>query len=243
LLPTEQIMSVTQSLTKLTKNVTILGAPGSGKGFYGRPLAAYFQAPFWTVSTVLRESGMDTTTGHLLDDQQVSSTVLDYIQNHSSHKNKNSESLHYVLDGYPRTPRQIQLMEAQWPLQHQAHLCLQLDVPDEVCQAKMLGRRQCRKCGTTYNIANVQYGDFDLPPQLPDSHCAGCQSADWLIRADDTLEVIQHRLQSYRAYESEILDYYRKQGRLLQFTPYKGEMDLPRLCQALEQWMAQTSDN
>jgi adenylate kinase family enzyme len=82
-----------------------------------------------------------------------------------------------------------------------------------------------------------------LPPQVPKPNplCVGCQTKDFTSRVDDTPAIIRHRLQQYRIYERDIIEYYRREGRLLQFTPYKGEKDVPRLCKTLERWMEQHS--
>lgn len=231
---TRRLLTTHESLHhhKLSKNITILGAPGSGKGFYGRPLAKYFNAPIWTVSSILRENHMDITTGHLLNDHKVSHAVHNHIQRQLSNRSYN-----YILDGYPRTPLQIELMEKDWLIRHQVHICLHLNVPDEVCEAKMLGRRQCKQCGKHHNTANVQFGDFDLPAQLLDPNCVGCQTEDWFVRADDTPKTIKERLRVYREYEKDILDYYKGEERLVQFTPFKGEKDLPRMFLTLKSWL------
>ena len=226
------------SHSKLLRNVTILGPPGSGKGFYGKFLAHHFHAPLLSASSILRESGKDVSTGHLLDDHQVARILQKYLVNLFGTSSRQRHH-HYFLDGFPRTPQQITLMEEQWHIRLQAHICLHLPVPDAVCHAKMLGRRHCRLCGNSHNTANVQHEDFDLPPQEPKHNpiCVGCETHDYTTRADDTPTIIQHRLEQYRSYEKDILDFYRQEGRLVQFTPHKGEKDVPRLCMTLEEWM------
>lgn len=225
---------------KLRQNVTLLGPPGSGKGFYGAFLATHFHAPLLSASAILRDSGRDTASGHLLDDHQVARTIQNYLHhlwdhNHQSHH-------HFFLDGYPRTPRQIRLMEEHWPIRLQAHVCLHLVVPDAVCRAKMLGRRHCRVCGSSHNVAHVRHGAFDLPPQAAKRtpQCQGCRNQDYTTRPDDTPAIIQRRLEQYREYEKDIVEYYKSEGRLLEFVPHKGEKDVPRLCWTLEKWMEHT---
>lgn len=227
----------------LKKNLTILGAPGSGKGFYGRPLADYLGLRHVTASKILQEQrpDLDLTSGELIDDR----IVADALQ---SHLTSLTPRQHYLLDGYPRTLDQIQLMEHEWPIDRQVHFCLQLDIPDFVCQTKMLGRRQCRRCRGEYNVAGVQQGGFDLPPQLPgqDGGRACDQDdchpeTDWIAREDDTPSTIAYRLARYREHEAAIADYYRRQGRLLSFTPYRGQLDIDKLNWTVEKWL-QTFD-
>jgi adenylate kinase len=215
----------------LTKNITIVGPPGSGKGFYGRLLADVYDVPLWTCSTILKEANCNIASGQLLDDHKVSTTLHDYIRVHLKQ--------HYFLDGYPRTPKQIELMETMWPIQEQAHVCLWLDVPDQVCDQKILGRRHCVLCNKDFNVANVQFGGFDLPPQLPINckHGNDCEVKHFSKRADDTPGIAKQRVLEYRRMEGPIIEYYEREGRLLKYTPFKGEKELPRLKWTLEEWL------
>lgn len=219
------------------KNLCILGPPGSGKGFYGRPIASYFQLTFFTASDILRQRrpDLDLTSGKLVDDETVSDAVLDHFREHNTR--------HFLLDGFPRTFRQVELMERYWPIEHQVHYAVHLDVPDGVCQQKMIGRRKCSKCKAEYNTANVQTLGFDLPPQMPKEDNDECakhhcnHDTDWTRRDDDILEIVQERLRVHREHETPIVNFYKSQGRLLTFTPFRGELDIPRLQWTLESWL------
>jgi adenylate kinase len=222
----------------LAKNLTIVGPPGSGKGFYGRPLASYLGVPLWTTSSILRETpdagnaGLDLASGRLVDCRVVSSTLQSFLVAKGSNG--------FILDGFPRTRRQIELMFEAWPAAQQVHFCVQLDIPDEVCQQKVTGRRHCRVCNRYVNLANVQDFGFDLPPQIPCPNANGCTchpATDWIAREDDTATIVQRRLQLYRENEAPILDFYRRNGRLMKLKPYKGEKDIPELQLSVQRWL------
>lgn len=220
---------------KLTKNLTILGPPGSGKGFYGRYLAQYFNLPLLTASSILRSErpDLDLSTGKLIDCQLVSETLRAYVK---------KENRHYLMDGFPRTPKQIQLMEETWPIANQVHFALKLDIPDEICEQKMLGRRKCLKCNKEYNVANVQTLGFDLPPTLPDKNCSECVNykcnpSEWVQREDDVPHILRHRLKVYRDHERPVVDFYERQGRLFRFTPTRGARDVPKMEMTVEKWL------
>lgn len=209
----------------------------------------------FTASSILRESrpDLDLTSGHLIDDHTVTSTLRQYLNEYRTTIQRDDDQPrnagHYFLDGFPRTLQQIEMMEWEWHIEDQVHFALQLDVPDAICEQKMLGRRQCTKCDKFVNLANVQMMGFDLPPQLPklkatdhdtEFPCDEQQclpERDWTTRDDDTPEIVQQRLALYRDHEKPILDFYRKQGRLLTFTPYKGQLDIPRLQWTVEAWI------
>lgn len=234
------------SAFRLLQNVTIMGPPGSGKGFYGRLLAQAWDVPLITTSTVLRSAtdssgSLDLDSGRLVDCQTVSNLLWEYLE-------QNQHDKHYILDGFPRTALQIELMQSQWPKNLQVHAALHLDIPDEVCIQKSLGRRHCSLCASYVNLANVQIGQFDLPPTFPKE----CQYKDkenvhpsrpchthWTTRKDDTDEIIRERLRLHHTHQDPIVDYYRSSHRLLQVTPYKGLCDVPLLQQTCEEWLRQ----
>lgn len=176
-------------------NIALLGAPGSGKGSYGRLLAKRWGLELVTVSDVLRNKRpqlmqQQAQSGKLLDDQTVSDALLEHlsqryyrhdesqINNDSNHDtsaidrsfNASGETISVLVDGFPRTLHQVTLMEQQWPPELKISLAIHLDVPVDVCQQKLLGRRYCTKCGGNYNTSHVQQDGFHLPPTLPDTH-------------------------------------------------------------------------
>ena len=129
-------------------NLTIIGAPGSGKGFYGRLLAQAWGVPLITTSDVLRQAANIRTNlldkGKLVDCQVVSNVLLGYLLS--------LPEQHYILDGFPRTRLQIQLMTQTWPSHLQVQAALHLNIPDAVCQQKLMGRRHCCVCRRNYPL-------------------------------------------------------------------------------------------
>lgn len=226
---------------QLVKNLTILGPPGSGKGFYGRLLAQKWNIRLITTSDVLRahqHQPLDLDSGKLVECQQVSDLLQDYL----CARRVQQQDQCYILDGFPRTLQQIELMTTQWPQHCQVHAALHLDIPDRVCIEKSLGRRVCNICWQFPNEANVQYDQFDLPPTRP-KECRGrCDAEkDWSKRKDDTAEIIQERLFVHRQHEEPIIEYYRQRGALLQVTPYNGLKDVPMLAENCEKWLSSTA--
>jgi adenylate kinase family enzyme len=49
--------------------------PGTGKGTYGKRMGEYYGIPVLVMSDLLRQSGVDTTTGRLIED----SIVIDVL--------------------------------------------------------------------------------------------------------------------------------------------------------------------
>lgn len=237
-LRSQATMPLSTRIFRLTKNLTFFGPPGSGKGFYGKPLAASWGISLLSASSILRQSttAFDLDSGKLVDCKTVSDTLLDYLSTHFSEDD--SSASNFILDGFPRTVQQIEFMNTTWPAHLRVHAAVYLDIPDIVCEQKMLGRRNCVTCGKDYNVAAVHVDGFDLPPTLPQPACPvkDCNpDVDWTRRPDDTPAIIRERLRVHRQHERPIIDYYQGQGRLLSLTPYKGAKDLPRMQTSLEE--------
>jgi adenylate kinase family enzyme len=285
---------------RLTNNLTLIGPPGSGKGYYGRLLTtAWKLVPLYSASQILRthknhrvqhplapeqqqqqqqqqrpassESSESTqqqqqqqqhdssviaqqmNSGTLVDCEIVSQTILSFLQEHHPLPERTTDATvptttttattttssyyqPFILDGFPRTQQQIQYMNTQWPSPYRVTHAIHLQIPDHVCQAKMLGRRQCAVCQGAPNVAHVQTVDgFDLPPTQPsqcsrrsrsrttslgdgtvDSDGDGCQAqldGQWRTRPDDdTVDVIQARLREYRLHEAALVEYFSKRS-------------------------------
>ena len=58
------------------------------------------------------------------------------------------------------------------------------------------------------------------------------------MRKDDIPVIVRERLRVHRENEHPILDYYRAQGRLLEFTPFHGAKDLNMLKLIVEKWVS-----
>lgn len=227
---------------RLTRNLTFIGAPGSGKGFYGTPLATAWNVPLLSTSSILRQglTGADLDSGKLVDCNTVSDTLQTYLsERFPSEAEGGSNS--FILDGFPRTEKQIELMNKKWPAHLRVHAAFHLNVPDFVCEIKMLGRRHCVMCDRGFNLGAVHEQGFDLPPQLPVPACdrPRCNpETNWTRRADDTPDIVQERLRIHHENEKPILDHYKSQGRLIALTPFNGDKDLPWLQSSLEAWLA-----
>ena len=153
----------------------------------------------------------------------------------------------FILDGFPRTLEQANMMESCWPRELQLNGGIKLAVPDQVCSIKLLGRRICNKCGGNYNVNGVNFKDWDLPPSLPvEGKCPKDECnphEDWVSREDDIPGVVEERLALYHEHMDPILDYFDSKNMLLKLTPYKGYDDLPMLIAAVQSWVDGLDDS
>lgn len=224
------------------KNLALIGPPGSGKGSYGRHLAQKLQIPLVSMSDVLRERLPDLNLGDgkLIDDEVVTNTLLESLKETNTNANGGNDGcIGYLLDGFPRTLQQIQIMEDIFPPPLKIQAMLQLNVPDKVCKTKLLGRRFCNLCNTNFSINGVDFDDFYLPPSQPQNCDHPCHpDKNWIIRKDDTDEVVEERLKIYHENMDPIVQHFQsKKNALLQLTPYNGYDDIPFLQSTVQQWL------
>lgn len=139
----------------------------------------------------------------------------------------------YLFDGFPRNLAQASRLQEISPLT----LVVNLILPDDILIAKILGRRLCADCGTGYNVTHIDQGEYDMPPLLPkvEGVCDTCGGQELITRADDTEEIVRHRLQLYKDETLPLVEYYQAKGLLLSFEVRKGLGDLEELKQRIIQ--------
>ena len=198
--------------------IIMLGAPGAGKGTQAKRIAEQYGIPHVSTGDIFRANikeqtplGMEAKSymdrGELVPDELTVKILLDRVAKDDC---KNG----YVLDGYPRTIPQAEVLdkaieETQDPsgigADEKIDYAINVDVPDENIINRMSGRRACLKCGATYHI---QY----MPPKT-EGICDKCQS-ELVIRDDDKPETVRNRLSVYHEQTAPLIDYYSNKGIL-----------------------------
>ena len=186
-------------------NLILLGAPGAGKGTLASFLIEKMGVPSVSTGNILREAIKNNTplgqsakqymdAGQLVPDEVVIGMLKERIAQPDCAKG-------FILDGFPRTIPQAEALDTIAKID----CALSLEVPDEVIEGRMTGRRVCLKCGASYHIkAN--------PPKVENT-CDVC--GDMLhIRKDDKPEVVKHRLETYHEQTEPLKGYYDAQGKL-----------------------------
>ena len=112
----------------------------------------------------------------------------------------------YVLDGFPRTTVQAEMLENLAARQNNDIVAILVDVPFEILEKRMTGRRSCPVCGEIYNI-------YFKPPRA-DNVCDRHPETQLEQRNDDTPEKIKIRWETYEQQTRPLLDYYEKSARL-----------------------------
>ena len=190
--------------------IVLLGAPGCGKGTQGHRLAESFKVPEISTGDLLREAVAAGTAlgkaakavmdaGQLVSDDIVLGAIRERLTVGDTGNG-------FILDGFPRNAAQAeQLDELLDQLGQPIDLALLIEVDVDMILQRLLGRRTCVSCGTSYNI-------FTAPPRLDDS-CDEC-GGRLKRRGDDNEETIGNRLRIYEIQTLPVIDRYREQGRL-----------------------------
>lgn len=206
--------------------VVLLGAPGAGKGTLAERLVSKMGVPTVSTGNILREAIKNNTplgknakeymdAGKLVPDEVVIGMLSERIAQDDC---KNG----YILDGFPRTIPQAEALDRICVIDK----VLNIDVPDEVIEGRMTGRRVCLKCGSTYHIVNK--------PSNKDGVCDKCGDA-LVIRKDDDLAVVKSRLNTYHEQTEPLKGYYDAQGKLVSINGALGMQDTEELAvKALE---------
>ncbi|KAJ4832014.1 hypothetical protein Tsubulata_026007 [Turnera subulata] len=215
-----------------------LGCPGVGKGTYASRLSSLLGVPHIATGDLVREelnsSGPLSSQlkeivnqGKLVSDEIIISLLSKRLE---AGEAKGESG--FILDGFPRTIRQAEILEGVTDID----LVLNLRLREEALLAKCLGRRICSECGANYNIAcidikaeNGKPGIY-MAPLPPPPHCA----TKLIQRADDTEEVVKNRLRIYNEMSQPVEDFYRQRGKLLEFELPGGIPESwPKLLEAL----------
>lgn len=188
----------------------MLGAPGAGKGTQAKMIAENYKIPHISTGDMFRlnikngtELGMEAKTymdqGLLVPDELTVRIFLDRVAQDDC---KNG----YVLDGFPRTIPQAQVLEdALAKLNDKIDYAIDVEVPDENIIRRMGGRRACTSCGATYHIEHV--------PPKKEGICDEC-GQELVLRDDDRPETVGKRLQVYQEQTAPLLEFYKAKGVL-----------------------------
>lgn len=190
--------------------IIMLGAPGAGKGTQAKMIAEKYGIPHVSTGDIFRanikngtELGMEAKKymdkGLLVPDELTVKILLDRVAKEDCAKG-------YVLDGFPRTIHQADVLEeALNKIGDKIDFAIDVDVPDENIIRRMSGRRACLSCGATYHIEHV-------PPKV-EGICDKC-GQELVLRDDDKAETVKNRLNVYHEQTQPLIEFYEKKGVL-----------------------------
>ena len=185
------------------KNIILLGAPGAGKGTQASLISEEYNVPHISTGDIVRRNIKEGTplgvkakeyidAGALVPDE----VVIGLVENRLKESDCNNG---YILDGFPRTIAQAEALDKVANID----LAINIDVPFDLIVSRLGGRRVC-KCGATYHVSTLN----------GETKCKACGD-ELFIRDDDKPETVQNRLRVYEAQTQPLIDYYGKQGKVV----------------------------
>ena len=190
--------------------IIMSGAPGAGKGTQAKMIAEKYSVPHISTGDIFRanikegtELGKEVKSymdqGLLVPDELTVRILLDRVSREDC-------SGGYILDGFPRTIPQAQVLEQELAKMGDAiDFAIDVEVPDEEIIGRMTGRRACVGCGATYHIVHI--------PPRQEGICNEC-GKELILRDDDKLETVKKRLDVYHEQTQPLIEFYAEKGIL-----------------------------
>lgn len=211
----------------MSKIIVLIGAPGAGKGTQARLLEERRDIPQISTGDMFRDMKKANTplalevqetmkAGKLISDDLTFQVVQERVSRPDCAET-------YILDGFPRTQIQAEMLEQLASAQGKEISAIEVDVPREELMKRLTGRRSCSVCGEIYNV-------YSKPPKT-DNVCDFHADITLTHRADDNEESASKRLAIYEEQTKPLLDYYEQSSRLKKVN---GEGDLEEIYGELE---------
>eukprot|EP00929_Paragymnodinium_shiwhaense_P015998 TRINITY_DN124108_c0_g1_i1.p1 TRINITY_DN124108_c0_g1~~TRINITY_DN124108_c0_g1_i1.p1 ORF type:complete len:276 (+),score=60.94 TRINITY_DN124108_c0_g1_i1:55-828(+) len=227
----------------------LIGPPGSGKGTYAKILCKELRLAHISLGDVVRQTLKERGPGHeelrrhsdagrLLPD----TLAMELLTNRL--RSIGSETVSAVLlDGFPRTAAQAQLLQEFAP----PSIAVNVILNDKHILKKIEGRRLCGSCGASYNLADVADVQDNVfmparPPKAPaatPSEEPRCDCGGVLERrVDDALDIARERLRGHHAEANGVIEFYRHRGALLDYRVHRGVDDMDWLRADIRSFLA-----
>ena len=185
----------------------LFGPPGSGKGTQAVLLADALKIPHISTGDIFRHHVKEGTelgkqvkaimdAGELVPDGLVNAIVESRLQQPDCRDG-------FILDGYPRTVTQAEMLHCLLLALHNAKVVVNLLVDYNIIVTRITARRSCPVCGASYNLVSN--------PPKNDNVCDR-DGAALVQRADDTEEVMRKRFQTYDEQTLPVMDFFRANG-------------------------------
>ncbi|MGI5162819.1 adenylate kinase family protein [Spirillospora sp. CA-253888] len=183
------------------RKYVIIGAQGSGKGTQSLLLARDLDLVHINVGDIFRWHVQSRTklgaqvrrtmsAGELVGDDVVEGVVRERLEQHDWNYG-------FVIDGFPRNPRQAEFFLEGYDIDGVIHL----DLPDGEVRRRVLARRLCSRCGMDYNLIAHRPAD--------ESRCDVC-GGELVSREDDTEDALAERLRLYHEKTDPIIELFRR---------------------------------
>jgi adenylate kinase len=201
--------------------IVLLGAPGAGKGTVAKQLTARDGSVQISTGDILRgavKAGTElgkTAQGYMERGELVPDSLIMEIM--EARLQEPDAKKGFILDGFPRTiPQAEDLKKLLQKLAIKLDTVINIDVPTDVIMDRLTTRRTCANpdCQEIYNVKSK--------PASPEGTCLKC-GTPVVQRADETVEAIAIRLETYNEKTAPLIDFYKKESLLKTITSLSSE--------------------
>ena len=204
------------------RRLILLGPPGAGKGTQAGRIVGMYKIPHISTGDILRKHIKEETElgieaqrymdrGELVPDDLVLEVAEKRLMEEDCQNG-------FLLDGFPRTVVQAEkLDELLQKADRSIDRVLVIDVKKEELMDRLVGRRVCRNCGTSYHVLN-------MPPEKQ-GVCDIC-GGELYQRSDDASSTVENRIDVYNARTMPLIEYYEKTGKVVRIDGAKDPEDV-----------------
>jgi len=195
--------------TPPTKNIVLIGPPGSGKGTQAPIIKEKYDLCHLATGDLLRAAVTAGTemgkkakavmeSGGLVSDDIVVGIIKDNIKTPECKKG-------FILDGFPRTTEQAKTLDSMLVSERVGKIdaVLEFKVPDEILVERICGRLIHAASGRSYHVKFA-------PPKVEGKD--DITGEPLMKRKDDNESTLRNRLNAFHSQTKPVVDYYAKQG-------------------------------
>ena len=194
-------------------NIVLLGAAGSGKGTQCEILTKKLNIPSISIGDLFRQNIKNKTPIGVVAEGFVNSgilvpddIVLKMLQERLSKPDcKNG----YLLDGYPRTLKQAELLQKISKID----VVINIKTSNHLLLNRIMGRRICKNCSSTLHIDFLENKE----------RCPKCGSEIEMRKDDADKTAVERRLKMYEENIEPLLAFYKKQNILHEVSSDEGK--------------------
>jgi len=206
------LCSRTFATQKKILRLVLIGSPGSGKGTQASSIQQDFGVIPISTGDILRNVKPETNPLHLEVSKQLASgglvgddLMLELVK--KSIADTEAVTKGWILDGYPRNPKQaLQLEELLSEVGQSINVVFYLKVTEQVIFNRLKDRWVHLPSGRVYN---TEY----KPPKVPGID--DITGEPLVKRSDDSYETIAKRVKAYHDSTLPVLNFYENIGKLV----------------------------
>lgn len=187
-------------------NITFISAPAAGKGLLSSMLNEKYGFPHVSIGDLLRSVDDDVVKKQLENGEFVDNRIIAELLKKRLSMSDCANG--FILDGFPRNMTQISIYEDVCEhINDKKNIIIVLEIPREIGEKRILGRRVCLNCGNVFNDL------FVSSKSKVAGICDHC-GHELIQRADDNLETYERRYDTFLKETKPVIDYFESKGNV-----------------------------